>query len=380
MRFVAVGFGIAALLATTVASAAGGGGGGSKGDTGGKGGFGPANSTAAGAAGSAEQTSTGADTSQQPFGGQSTTSPDVVSTRSLTEKSWEAGGTFETHRLMRQDFNLEGAGAVKVFNALFAVLKYSITDKDSLALSGGGFQYFLADSGEPGFRAADLSLAYTRLVLLPKDFRLRASAGLTGPISYDSRLARNITTPSLSAALSRKFGDLSLEARVSGRYFLDEQSTANSQGDAQGPGSGAPNVRYTIGGSLSAEYDMPFFRPLSVGAAVTDIYIWYYSGVGRCPANGGTGLAMGNVTDPNSCQTTTNPTTDNQPIQQSYGGEVFARYTMPDLAGFKSDLTFVVANGDPSLGYASAIHDGVVHPYLLYWNTAEFYLALGGRY
>jgi hypothetical protein len=376
MRFAAAGFGIAALLATTAASATGGVGG--RGDTGGKGGLGPANSTTAGAAGTAEQTSTGVDSSQQAFGGQSTQSPDVATGR-IQEKPWEASATFETHRLFRQDYNLEGAGAVKVFNVLFAVARYNVTDKDSLLLSGGGYQYFLADSGEPGFRASDLSLAYTRTVVLPQNFRLRATGALTAPISFDSRLAGNITTPSLSVALARKFGDLAVEARISGRYYWDQTKEASPQGSSSSDPGGQPNVMYTAGGAISAEYNMPFYRPLSAGAALTDLYVWYYN-VGGCvpPASGLSSATGGAAT--NSCQTTTNSATDNQPMQQSYGGEVFVRYAMPDIGGFKSDVTAVVANGDPSLGFPSVIHDGVVHPYFFYWNTAEFYVALSGRY
>ena len=53
---------------------------------------------------------------------------------------------------------------------------------------------------------------------------------------------------------------------------------------------------------------------------------------------------------------------------------------MPDLSGFKSDLSIALANGDPSLGYPSVLNDGIVHPYLLYYNSAEVYAALSGRY
>jgi hypothetical protein len=28
----------------------------------------------------------------------------------------------------------------------------------------------------------------------------------------------------------------------------------------------------------------------------------------------------------------------------------------------------------------SVLHDGVVHPYLIYYNSAEVYVALSGRY
>jgi hypothetical protein len=67
-------------------------------------------------------------------------------------------------------------------------------------------------------------------------------------------------------------------------------------------------------------------------------------------------------------------------MQQSYGGEIFVRYVMPEVSGFKSDFTLALAQGDPSLGYPSVLHDGVVHPYLLYRDTAEVYFALEGRY
>jgi hypothetical protein len=378
MRFIAFGFGIAALLATTAASATGGVGG--KGDTGGKGGVGPENSTAAGAAGTAESPST-LDTTQQAFGGKSTQNPDVSGSQRVEEKPWEIGATFETHRLLRQDYNLEGAGATKVFNVLFAVAKYAFTDYDTVLLSGGGYQYFLADSGESGFRASDLSLAYTRLFLLPAKFKLRATVGATVPISFDSQLASNITSPSASLSISRKFGDLAVEARISGRYFWDRYTSQNAIGAANSgdeSGSGSPNVKLVAGAAVSAEYNMPFYRPLSAGVALTDSYAWYYN-VGQCPADSGLGQAMG--TGSSGCPgATTNTVTDNLPWQQSYGGEVFVRYVMPDLSGFKSDITVVLANGDPSLGYPSVLNSGIVHPYLLYYNSAEVYAALSGRY
>jgi hypothetical protein len=377
MRFITFGFGIAALLATTAASAAGGVGG--KGETGGKGGLGPSTSTSAGASGTAEATG-GLDTSQQAAGGRSTLNPDTAGTKRVEEKPWEVGATFETHRLLRQDYNLEGVGSVKVFNVLFAVAKYNFTDNDTIIASGGGYQYFLSDNGETGFRASDISLAYSHLFLLPQKFRLRASVGATVPVSFDSQLARNITTPSASLSFSRKFGDLALEARLSGRYFYDQQTTAGALANGSGDASGATNVKYTAGAALSAEYDMPFYRPLSVGLAVTDSYIWFYN-VGQCPAGAGLGSAFGNNNPASTgCQTMGNPQTDGQPFQQSYGGEVFVRYVMPDLGGFKSDLTIALANGDPSLGYPSVLHDGIVHPYFLYWNSGEVYAALSGRY
>src|ERR1700734_891924 len=238
MRFIAFGLGTALLLATTAASATGGVSG--KGDTGGKGGTGPETSTESGASGTAEATA-GVDTSLQPFGGSSTSNPDVAGNKKVEEKPWEVGATFESHRLLFQDFNSEGTAPFKVFNVLFAVAKYSFTSYDTVLISGGGYQYFVADSGESGFRAADITLAYTRLVLLPAKVRLRATASATIPISFDSQLASNITTPALTVGVSRKFGDLALEARVSGRYFIDRYTSQAAIGAADDTGSGAPN-------------------------------------------------------------------------------------------------------------------------------------------
>jgi hypothetical protein len=101
---------------------------------------------------------------------------------------------------------------------------------------------------------------------------------------------------------------------------------------------------------------------------VIDAYAWYY-GVGTCPY--GT-MCYGAVSDPQFGTS--------QPVQQSYGGDVYVRYTLPELSGFKSDVVLTFANGDPTLGYPTLLNDGIQHPYFLYYNTAEVYLALEGSY
>jgi hypothetical protein len=379
MRFIAFGLGMAFLLATTAASATGGVGG--KGDTGDKGGAGPANSTESGASGTAEATP-GVDTSLQPFGGSSTQNPDVAGKPKLEEKAWEVGASLESHRLLYQDYNSEGTGPFKVFNVLFAVAKYSFTAYDTALISGGGYQYFLADSGESGFRAADITLAYTRLVLLPAKLRLRATGSATIPISFDSQLAGNITTPALTVSLARKFGDLAVEARLSGRYFIDRYTSEAAIGTGDDTGSGAPNPKFSAGAAISVEYDMPFFRPLSLGVGALDSYAWYYN-VGQCPFGSGEQSAQGNSNPgATACATTSNALTDNQPWQQSFGGEVFVRYVMPEVSGFKSEIVVALAEGDPSLGYPDVLQDGIVHPFLggNLLNSSEVYAALSARY
>jgi hypothetical protein len=372
MRLITVGLGIALLLATSVAAAAPqGGSAGQKGDTGGKGGLGPEGSTQSGAGGSAEQGGS-VDTSLQQFGkGGAGGNEDKTANKVNEEKPWEISGTFETHHLLEGNFITTDA-SLKTFNILFLAGRYNITQNDTVSLAGGAIQYLQADQGETGFRAFDLSLAYTHRFQLPEKFNLATTGSVTAPISYASQLASNITTPSLGVTLSRKFGDLYVALNVRGSVFIDRYTSAGSNSNSVAPGGGstgteATNPKASLGGALTAEYNMPFYRPWSIGAALVDSYVWYYD-VGQCPAQ---------TTCPGA---TSNPLTDGQPFQQSYGGEIFTRYVLPDLAGFKSDIMLALANGDPGLGYPTVLHDGVVHPYLFYYNTAEVYVALEGRY
>jgi len=356
MRFSSIGIAIAMLLAAGTASAAGGTGG--RGETGNKGGTGPGSATTAGQGDVAPTVAT--DT--QASGGRA--SPDKLLEDRGEAKPWELGANWETHRLIRQE-DIGGAGASKVFNLVFFSGRYDITDKDRVSVSWGLYQRFLADDGETGFRGTDITVAYTRLVPLPEKFVLRVTPSTTIPVSFYSQLASSITSPGLSLTLSRKFGDLNLDARVSGTYFIVHYTTA---GDSNAGGS--PNAKARLGGSLTAEYSMPFHRALSVGASLIDSYYWYYNPGGGCIS--AVQCQQGTVTDSQF------PT--GQTMQQSYGGEIFARYLMPTLMGFKSDVTIALANGDPSLGYPGALHDGVVHPYLFYRQTAEVYGALSLRY
>jgi hypothetical protein len=355
----------AALLVTT--SAAGAGGVGGKGDTGGKGGSGPKDATQAGA-GDASPSTLNDDAAR----GRSSApvNPDTADAARRDEKPWELGGTWETHRLIRQE-DLGGAGASKVFNVLFLSAKYDITDRDRISAGWGLSQRFLADSGETGFRGTDITLAYTRLVPLPEKVNLRAGVSSTIPLSYYSQVSSSITSPGASLSLSRRFGDLALDARLSGGVFFYKYREAGTDNTPGGAG-GVANPKYRAGGSLSAEYSAPFHRPLSFGAALTDSYIWFYD-VGSAPSGaGGAGGAFGGAVQDAQFAS--------QSMLQSYGGEIFLRYVMPTLAGFKSDLTVALASGDPSLGYNAVLHEGVVHPYLFYRQTAETYAALSVRY
>jgi hypothetical protein len=373
MRLITIGFGMAILLASAVSAAAPAPGqSGTKGDTGGKGGFGPENSTQSGAAGTQEET-VAPDTSLSGLGLKSNPNPDQATGAVPEQKAWEVNAIWETHRLLEQQYIANSSS--KTLNVLLLGFRYSLTDNDSLTLGGGASQTFLADPGEPGVRADDLSLVYTHLFQLPAKFRLSTSASITAPIGFYSQLASNITTPGVSLGISRRFGDLSLSAGWSGNFFWDRYTTASGIGCNAGSstsstcdeGSGSPNPKWGTGGYLAATYDMPFHRQLSVGVSVSDHYTWYYD-VGAAPY----GTTFYGAT--------TNPTTDGQPFQQSYGGQVNVQYILPDLGGYRSDILLALANGDPSVGLPAVLHDGVVHPYLLGYNTAEVYFAYEARY
>jgi hypothetical protein len=366
MRLITVGLGIAALLATSVAAAAP-----EKGDTGGKGGLGPENSTQSGAQGQSEQ-SAPIDTSQVQYGkSQVNADADKGVHRITEEKPWEVGGTFETHHLLEQNF-LTTSAELKTVNDYSIYGRYNFTQDDTVSMGGGVTQYLQADPGEPGWRLFDISIAYTHRFHLPEKFNLATTGGFTLPISYASQLASNITSPFLSVSLSRKFGDLFLGATLRGGVSIDRWSSQNSLGAGQsgaaaGSGSGAPNSKASAGGALTAEYSMPFHRALSVGAAVSDSYSWLYD-VGQPPLNS------------QYYGATYYPGQQGQPMMQSYSDEFFVRYILPDLQDIKSDIMLALANGSPGLGNVPVLHDGVVHPYLFYYNTTEVYVAISGRY
>ncbi len=366
LYLIRLGTGAAALLVATTAAATGGVGG--KGDTGGKGGNGPASPSSDTSSTSDTSQTPATDTSEQQFGGASTQYRDVTEKRPQ-EKPWQVVGTFETHRLVQDNYLTEGVGKVKLFNVLAVAGYYYVTPDDRITLDAAAFQYFLADSGESGFRADDVQLEYSHLFRLPSELKLRASAGATVPISFDSQLASNITSPFARLRLTRVFGDLTVSVGVSGRAFIDRYSTSASLGAAGlDSGSGQPNPQWQVRAGLTAEFQLPFYRPLAFGVSVVDSYVWYYS-VGTCPYDT---MCYGATSDPQFG--------NGQPVQQSYGGELYLRYALPELSGFKSNVVLALANGDPSLGYPSVLNDGIQHPYFFYYDTAEVYVALEGAY
>ncbi len=359
---------VVAVSLTAAAPAFATGGSGGKGDTGGKGGNGPgAPSETSSSTDSSSQTAI-TDQSEQAFGGASTQYRTLTEQRPL-EKPWEVVGTFETHHLWQENYLAQGLGAVQTFNVFDLVAYFYATREDRFSIEFGAFEYFLADSGETGFRTDDISLDYSHVFKLPWQLRLRARAGSTIPISFTSQLASNITSPFVRLRLTRVFGDFTISAGGSGRVFIDRYSSSSALGTTgTNSGSGQPNPQWSASISASVEYQLPFYRAIALGASVVDSYVWFYE-VGSCPYDS---MCYGAVSDPQYG--------NGQPVQQSYGGEIYARFALPELGGFKSNIVLALANGDPALGYPNVLNDGIQHPYFFYYDTTEVYAALEGAY
>lgn len=288
--------------------------------------------------------------------------PDKVS-ESEDRKVWQVGGIFETHRLVRQD-DLSGAARNKALNYLYLYAGWDPTPKDRFQLRGGFYQRFLADQGETGVRADDLSLAYTRTIPLPWKIDWRVTGSMLAPISFESQLAGIITSPRLTFTFERVFGDLTLGLRASGAYYIVKYR--------QEPGGGANPRASTLVGA-SAEYAMPFHRPLSVGLNIQTGYYWLYD---RASMDNPTLAQFGNA----PVRPSEDPFLPTPPMNQTYGGEVFLKYVLPELVNVKSDLTLALAQGDSTLGYPGVIHDGRSQVYWMFRRSAQVYLALGVRY
>jgi hypothetical protein len=308
-----------------------------KGETGGKGGLGPKQS------GENE----GAPDTALPI----VRNADRASKNQEQEKPWEIGGSFETHRMFVQsDLN----GMQPVFNIFGVYATYRLTDNDTIGLTEFFSENFIADQGETGVRAEDVSARYTRSVPLPQNFLFTGTFSLTAPTSLTSQKMSLITTPGLALGLSKKLGRyVNLSSRITGSVFVTRY--AEMEG-------GAPNPLARVTGTLAGEFVLPFYEPISFGISASTGYSWLH--------NPGGATQYG---------TTQDPIFPTQPVQQSYGGEIYARYTLPVLAGLKSDLTVAFSDGQ-SVGNNSWLHDGVGYAYFFYRESADMYASLSVRY
>lgn len=361
MRLTTVKILLAALLVVGSASAAGekgggkGGGGGAGGGAGGRGAGGESSSAGAGGRGSTGLSVGGYDGEVDRVA-----DPDRVDARDLEQKKWEVSAGFEVHRLIRQE-DLNGAAANKQINVLAAAVEYDFTKNDRLRLRGYLLERFIADPGESGWRMDDLILQYTRHIALPWQLTLKPGAWVTAPISFRSQKEGNITSPRVYASLEKEFGRyLRVEPRGYGEVNIDRFRESSD--------GGTQNLKYRLGFGLSAEYSLPFHPQLSVGADLAVAYLWYYDVGNGAPMNSGN---VRTLLVTNGAQ---------QPIGQTYGGEVFVRYILPSFLGFHSDASVAFAQGDPTIGYTSLLHDGNSHVYAGYRQNSELYATLTIRY
>ncbi len=276
----------------------------------------------------------------------------------VTSKPWEVSAGWEGHRLIRQS-DLEGAAPDKYLNYYQAQFSWDFSQYDRLALAGGVYQRFLADPGETGLRADDVSLTYRRLVPLPNDFTFIPSASLIAPTSFISFREGLITAPKVGLRLDKKLGQyVTVSARANGIYYIQRYNTSRD--------GTFPNPLARIGGQIGGEVEMPFHKPLSFGITGSTYYMWYYNATSTMPNEQGAGQAG----------VTPDTTYTQQPISQSYGGEVYARYVLPTFVnGLETDASIAYAR-DPG----STLHDGVTHLYLFYRLQSEVYASLSARF
>ncbi len=368
MRFVTIALLSACLFAAGSAAAAEGPKG--AGDTG-KGGPGP---SAGGQAGGGEvSTGTGAESGERY-------NPDVSNALTTEYKPWEVGAIFTTHRLLVQGdlaggypdpVGEPGAGSanVKQVNDYEVYARYDITKNDRVGVKAYVFEYFLADQGETGVRFDDMVFTYTHIFHLPQKFRLQTSLWVTAPTSYTSQLEGLITSIRPILEVDRRFGPVSVDLRTYDTVYIEKYDSY------AGSGGFAPTNLNTLAAALDVEFHMPFHEPLSVGLGAFTGWLWY----NNIQSGMGGGTLSGNTTkDQNGV--VSDQQYPSEPIQQEYGWEGYVRYLLPDLVGFKSDLTFAYSFGDPTVGYSSLLQDGVGHVFLGFRHNSELYLSLAIRY
>lgn len=295
---------------------------------------------------------------------------DRAQTTDATKKVWEVGASYEFHRLVAS----QDTAAVKNLSYIGVYARWDVTPYDRIVLRGGAYEQFLVSTqGPPAILIDDVNLSYTRRFPLLGGVNLRLTGALSAPTSRASRLASLYVAPRLALQADRRFGHFTLDARVSGSYYIVHCASVGTSDanpyDCSNPSGGSPNAQAFVGATVAGDFSMPFHEALSVGASVFTGYLFLHDVYGTPGQNMST---SGGMMPANAAY--------HQPTQQSYGAEVYVRYGFPSLGGFKTDLSVAFANGDPTMGYGSVLHDGVQHVYGSFRQTAEVYAVLGARY
>jgi len=296
----------------------------------------------------------------------------------LVEKPWALSVGMEYHRMFIDNPN-GGDKANTNLLYYYASFRWAFTKHDKVSVRFGLAEHFLADQGETGVRTDDIGIGYGHDFTLPWELNLGTSVSFNIPLSYYSQLMGLITAPGAALDLSRKFGPLSASVRAFGGVFIQRYDSMGSSSTMTYAGAGdlagVPNPKARLGFAADISLDVPRVDGLSVGVDAYTGYAWFYAPHYNSTFfqnqmyEGDPGIA-GNGTYPGSVQ----------PATQSYGGEVYVRYNLPEVWKIKSELSAVLADGDPTLGYNSVLHDGVGYFYLYNFHTAEFYVSLSARY
>jgi len=161
--------------------------------------------------------------------------------------------------------------------------------------------------------------------------------------------------PRLAARLDKTFGRFSAKLIGYGEYYVVKYRTAEG---------GNVNPQWHAATLLEGEFRVPAIEKLFIGADVATGWTWFYG-----------------VDSPNAGPTSADTQFSHQPVQQSYGAEIFARYEFPTFEGMNSDISLAYGQGDPTLGYTSVLHDGARHMYFGFnRHVSEVYLTLSARY
>lgn len=266
-------------------------------------------------------------------------------------KPWQVEAIWETHRLVRQE-DL-GTPRNKLINAAFFYGRYDFTKYDEIWLRAGIIERFVGDEGESGFRADDIVGAYARAVPLPEKFSLRLTGQLSAPTSYASQKESLITEPRLTIYADNKSIDrFTFMARTFGSLHVTRYTSAEG---------GSANPKWTWAAGIGAEYRIHYIDVLTLGASLTNVYMWLYEPGYNASAS--QSARYGVSQDPNYGF--------DQPVQQSYSAEIYLRYKAPDIYDVHSDLTVAYAQGDPSIGFTSALHDGSRRVYPFFWRESS---------
>ena len=284
-------------------------------------------------------------------------------------KNWQVRATAEYHHLIRDNDLSTGpssqpsTGDAANKNVLYYLLGayWEPTPKDRFTVQWGVYQRFLADQGETGVRSDDAAVAYTRVVPLPEKVTLRIQPRVDIGLSYDSVvLSSLIAAPRLGVSIDRDFGPLNLYALTYGYVYLERYTSY---------AGGNPNPQSSVAGLLEATFTVPRYTQLQFGILGVASTVWYHQ-----VKDDGSNLSV------TQYASTSDPLTPNQPFQNTFGGEIFARYTFPRVRGVGSDVLVAYADGDPTIGYQDFLHDGVGRFNLFYRHVSEFYADLTFRY